>query len=277
MATITEDELLQKGRELGTVEAAIKWMKSQGLTLAANPIPAADKELPPVRQPQSGLEAAAAADEADAAAEDEAAAADNAEAGALDYGNLDFTKMRNDPSIFQQLLKANAEANQRAEQSAKQLYDEGRKRIAEKYAGPSQAERLFALSRAMLSPTKVPGFAGFLGNVTGALSENAKAAREAEQSREEKLFELQQQYQQGQAARQAAMPKTAADLALKYLTATKNNGQVRGIAVGNRLVDPYTNLDIEPPVGTIKMYKGRKYQYMGGGDQYDQSNWKEVR
>lgn len=205
-----------KVQALGSVGAANQWLRDNGYTL-----PPAGRELPPVREQQGGLEAAAAADEADAAADDEAAAADDAEAGALDLGNLDLSKLRGDPSVFQQLLKANTEANQRADQSAKQLYDEGRKRILEKYAGPSQSERLFALSRAMLSPTKVPGFAGFLGNVTGALSENAKAAREAEQSREEKLFELQQQYQQDAATRAAALPKTAADLAAKYLAATK--------------------------------------------------------
>lgn len=141
--------------------------------------------------------------------------------GGLDLANLDFSKLRGDPTIFQQILRANIDANKRAEQSAKQLYEEGRKRIMEKYAGPSQSERLFALSRAMLSPTDFPGFKGFLGNVTGALSENAKAQRMAEQAREEQLFNLQQQYQQGIAQRAAALPKTAADLATKYMAATK--------------------------------------------------------
>lgn len=166
---------------------------------------------------------APAADEADAEGQTDAEgqAEDGAAAGGLDYGNLDIAKLRADPTIFQQLLRASYAANQRAEQSAKKLYDEGRQRIMEKYAGPSQAERLFALSRAMLSPTKVPGFAGFLGNVTGALSENAKAAREAEQAREEQLYNLRQQYAEGTATRAAALPKTAADLAAKYLAATK--------------------------------------------------------
>lgn len=271
MGTVTEDELMAKARELGTVGDAVKWMRSQGMTLAANPV--GQGELPPV-EPKGALEEVSVTEDGDNVDVSE----ETETPGGLDLATLDFGQIKSDPgNFFKSLLAANQAAEQRAATSAKQLYDEGRRRIMEKYAGPTQSERLYALSRAMLSPSKTPGFAGFLGNVTGALSENAKAAREAEQAREEQLFALQQQYQQGELARAAGRPKTAADLAAKYLTATKSNGPVRGIAVGDRLVDPYTGLEIEPPVGTIKMYKGRKYRYMGGGDQYDQSNWKEVR
>lgn len=222
MPTITEDELLQKAEELGTVGDAVKWMKSQGLTLAANPVSAPERELPPLREQQGGL--SAVTEVADTGEEEEAvdAAEDAGMTGALDLANLDFGQLKSDPgAFFKSILAANQAAEERAAQSAKQLYEQGRQRIMEKYAGPSQSERLFALSRAMLSPTDRPGFAGFLGNVTGALEENAKARRVAEQTREEQLFALQQQYQQGEAARAAGRPKTAADLAAKYLAATK--------------------------------------------------------
>lgn len=225
--TITEDEMLDKARELGTIEAAAKWMRQQGLTLAANPIPPANRELPPV-EPQGGLKTAEEASTmaADTGEEDtgteDTGAEDTGAMGGLDLASLDFGQLKSDPGgFFKSLLAANQAADQRAAASAKQLYDAGRQRIMEKYAGPTQSERLFALSKAMLSPTDFPGFKGFLGNVTGALGENAKAAREAEQKREEQLFALQQQYQQGEAARMAARPKTAADLASKYITATK--------------------------------------------------------
>lgn len=180
-------------------------------------------ELPPLSQASSLVATQQVAEPEEAVStmdEEEETGAEDA-MGGLDLANLDFSKLRGDPTIFQQILRANIDANKRAEQSAKQLYEEGRKRIMEKYAGPSQSERLFALSRAMLSPTDFPGFKGFLGNVTGALSENAKAQRMAEQAREEQLFNLQQQYQQGAAQRAAALPKTAADLATKYMAATK--------------------------------------------------------
>lgn len=285
--TITEDELLNKARELGgEIGDAVKWMRRQGLTLAPNPIPPANRELPPA-EPQGGLKTverastmAADTGEEDTGAED-TGTEDTGTLGGLDLANLDFSQIKSDPgSFFQSILKANQAAEQRATLSAKRLYDAGRQRILEKYAGPKRSEQLFALSKAMLSPRDTPGFGGFLANVTGALSENAKAAREAEQKREEQLFALQQQYQQGEAARLAARPRTVADLVAKYINAqtaaAKANAPVRGIAVGNRLVNPYTNQDIEPPVGTIKTYKGRKYEYLGG-DQYDQNNWREVR
>ena len=181
-------------------------------------------ELPPLSQANSLVASQQVAEPEEAVStmdEEEETGAEDA-MGGLDLANLDFSKLRGDPAIFQQILQASIAANKRAEQSAKKLYEEGRKRIMEKYAGPSQSERLFALSRAMLSPTDFPGFKGFLGNVTGALSENAKAQRMAEQAREEQLFNLQQQYQQEAATRAAALPKTAADLALRYLTATKS-------------------------------------------------------
>lgn len=285
--TITEDELMDKARELGTVGAATKWMRQQGLTLAANPIPPANRELPPV-EPQGGLKTAEeastmAADtgEEDTGAED-TGAEDTGAMGALDLANLDFGQIKSDPTkFFQSFLTSMQAAEKNRAASAKRMYEEADKRILEKYAGPSQSERLFALSRAMLSPTDFPGFKGFLGNVTGALSENAKAAREAEQLRQQKQFENYLQYQKGELERAAAQPKTVADLVAKYINAqtaaAKANAPVRGIAVGNRLVNPYTNQDIEPPVGTIKTYKGRKYEYLGGGDQYDQNNWREVR
>lgn len=285
--TITEDELMDKARELGTVGAATKWMRQQGLTLAANPIPPANRELPPV-EPQGGLKTAEEASTmaADTGEEDtgteDTGTEDTGTMGGLDLASIDFGQIKSDPTkFFQSFLTSMQAAEKNRAASAKRMYEEADKRILEKYAGPSQSERLFALSRAMLSPTDFPGFKGFLGNVTGALSENAKAAREAEQLRQQKQFENYLQYQKGELERAAAQPKTVADLVAKYINAqtaaAKANAPVRGIAVGNRLVNPYTNQDIEPPVGTIKTYKGRKYEYLGGGDQYDQNNWREVR
>lgn len=231
MGTVTEDELMAKARELGTVGDAVKWMRSQGMTLAANPV--GQGELPPV-EPKGALEEVSVTEDGDNVDVSE----ETETPGGLDLATLDFGQIKSDPgSFFKSLLAANQAAEQRAATSAKQLYDEGRRRIMEKYAGPTQSERLYALSRAMLSPSKTPGFAGFLGNVTGALSENAKAAREAEQAREEQLFALQQQYQQGEATRMAARPKTAADLASKYITATKApaKSSVSPIMVGTDL------------------------------------------
>lgn len=214
--TITEDEMLDKARELGTIEAAAKWMRQQGLTLAPNPIPPANRELPPV-EPQGGLKTAERASTMAADTGEEDTTYDTEDTGAmggLDLANLDFDQLQSNPgALLKSLFDASQAADKRAALSSKQLYDAGRQRIMEKYAGPTQSERLFALSKAMLSPTDFPGFKGFAANVTGALSENAKAAREAERKREEQLFALQQQYQQGEIERAAARPKTAFELA----------------------------------------------------------------
>lgn len=221
--TITEDELLNKARELGgEIGDAVKWMRRQGLTLVPNPIPPANRELPPV-EPQGGLKTAEEASTmaADTGEEDtgteDTGAEDTGAMGGLDYANVDFSQIKDNPGAFiKSFLDASRASDARRAASAKKLYEEADKRILEKYAGPSQSERLFALSRAMLSPTDFPGFKGFLGNITGALSENAKAAREAEQLRQQKQFENYLQYQKGELERGDAMAKTAADLVLKY-------------------------------------------------------------
>lgn len=225
--TITEDEMLDKARELGTIEAAAKWMRQQGLTLAANPIPPANRELPPV-EPQGGLKTAEEASTMAADTGEEDTGTEDA-TGALDYASIDFSKLKDDPgNTLKSLLMAVDAAEQRKAATAKRLYEEGEKRILEKYAGPSQSERLFALSRAMLSPTDFPGFKGFLGNVTGALGESAKAAREAEQTREQKLFELRQQYLTDEAERAAARPKTALEMAKTIATLSKTKDPFAG-------------------------------------------------
>lgn len=213
--TITEDELLEKARELGldTIAAASRWARDNGLTLVPNPTSDGGGELPPVAQ--GGLSAVSGEDE-----EGDAEMGADTEMGGLDYANLDITKL-NDPKVFQQLYRDQMAAQQRQEQASARLYEEGRKRILEKYAGPSEAERLYALSRAMLSPTDFPGFKGFLGNVVGALSENAAAQRKAELAREEALANYDVQRQQQMIKADAQRPKTALDIARLYATYSK--------------------------------------------------------
>ena len=227
---ITMQELDAKAQELGTIGAATKWMRENGLTLED----AGSGELPPVAQQPVGALSQTAESEP--------------QPDALEYGNLDFNKMRDDPNaFFKVILDAQRSADERAAQSSTQLYEEGRKRIMEKYSGPSQSEQLFALSRAMLSPRKVPGFKGFLGNVVGTLGDNATAMQQAQRAREEQLFALQQQYQQGAAEREAARPRTALELAKTYADVTAPAKRRTGFnPVTGDLVDMETN----QPVGS---------------------------
>lgn len=218
-------------QKLGSVGAALNWARENGYEL-----PPANQELPPVAEQGALAAAAQAADTGEEETMDDTA--DTGGMGGLDLATLDLGQIKTDPAgFFKSILEANQAAEQRAALSAKQLYDAGRQRIMEKYAGPKRSEQLFALSQAMLSPRDTPGFGGFLANVTGALGANAKAVRDAEQAREEQLLALQQQYQQGEAARMAARPKTAADLASKYIAATKApaKSSVSPIMVGSDL------------------------------------------
>lgn len=225
MATITEDELLQKGRELGTVEAAIKWMKSQGLTLAPNPIPAADQELPPIAQPQGGLSVGAEAQAADTAPQEAPQAAPQV-GGLLDINALDF---KNPDATLKAILQATVAGNQRAEQSAKDQFEKSEAYLKQKYGGPSQADMFFALSKAMLSPRKVPGFKGFVGGVMGAFGDVNEAQRKAEQEREAQLMLLRKTRDEAALQRELELPKTAASL-LKISTDLNKPEWVRSVS-----------------------------------------------
>lgn len=211
--TITEDELMDKARELGTIGEATKWMKANGIILMPNPIPPADEELPPVSQTQGAL--STMDDEEETGAEDAMGGLDLA---SLDFSNMDRAKL---PGLLNTLYQQSLKADRRAERSEKELYDKAREQIMQKYAGPSQAEQLFALSRAMLAPRKVPGFGGFMGNVMGAFGSMEAAQRTAEQERAERLLALQQSVLQRNAVREAQRPKTAYEMIKAYGALTK--------------------------------------------------------
>lgn len=70
--------------------------------------------------------------------------------------------------------------------------------IEQNYRGPGLSEQLFAISQALLSPRKMPGFSGTLANISPVFTQIAKAQRTAAQERAEALMKLQQQYQSGE-------------------------------------------------------------------------------
>lgn len=167
----------------------------------------------------------------------------------------------------------------------KAQYDLATAELEKRRFGPSRAEQLFQLAAAIGKPTYDRRFGSIMANVVPAFADIEKANRLATEERSAAAQALRNKYlgedqqlgfnilEQRQKNLSALTPLAVAQARAD----AKANAPVRGVAVGNRLVNPYTNQDIEPPVGTIKTYKGRKYQYIGGGDQYDQNNWKEVR
>jgi hypothetical protein len=149
-------------------------------------------------------------------------------------------------------------------------YDRLEKELLARRTGPSLSERLYQLSAAFAKPTTVRGFGGVMNNIMPVLQQQAQATREGEESRAEALNALQQAQlaaKQGLLGQELTTELKLADLQ------RKSNAPVRGVAVGDRLVNPYTNEEIGPPAGTKRVYDGRVYTFMGG-DQYDKKNWK---
>ena len=149
-------------------------------------------------------------------------------------------------------------------------YDRLEKELLARRTGPSLSERLYQLSAAFAKPTTVRGFGGVMNNIMPVLQQQAQATREDAENRAEALSKLQQAQL---VAKQGLLgQELTTELKLAELN-RKANAPVRGVAVGDRLVNPYTNEDIDIPIGTKKVYNGRVYTYTGGG-QYDEQNWK---
>lgn len=118
--------------------------------------------------------------------ENEAAAVDNKIAGALSsLTNLSAMDL-SDPNKVSQAIINNA-----AEQ--KRYYDELSQKIRERRYGPSESERLLALSSAFFAPTSVRGFSGTMGNVMPVLQKFGELKRTGEEKRAEALQGLAKQ------------------------------------------------------------------------------------
>lgn len=206
---ISMQDFDKKVQELGSVGAANQWLRQNGYELP----PADSGELPPI----GGL-SAAQNQEVDMGAvggpdeEDEEALGGLA---AADDGSLDFTKL-NDPSVFNRMYASQRRATAAQDQSAKQLFEQARAKLMQRYAGPTRSDQLLAISSAMLAPRKVPGFKGFLGSMVNTSLGISQAQQQAERQREEQLMALQQQYQTGAAARAAAQQKGTLELLRTY-------------------------------------------------------------
>lgn len=201
---ITMAQLDAKAQELGDVGKALAWAKANGYEVDTG------TELPPV----GGLAAAGGEEPAMGGPDEEDEDLDYGGLAAAD-GSLDFAKL-NDPAVFNNMYASQRRAAAAQEQSAKQLFEQARAKLAERYAGPARSDQLLAISSAMLSPRKVPGFKGFLGRMVDTSLNISQAQRQAEQQREDQLLALQQQYQTGAASRQAAQQNALLGLLKTY-------------------------------------------------------------
>ncbi len=153
-------------------------------------------------------------------------------------------------------------------------YDDLTAKLTAQRAGPSFSERMYQLSSAFFAPTTTRGFSGVMGNVMPVLQAQQQAQRAGEMSRQEALDKL----RAAQLTQREGLANQDVSTALA-MAKINNKPPVRGIAVGDTLRNPYTGAIIEPPpppIGTIKVYEGRQYTFIGG-DQYDKNNWKVVK
>lgn len=113
-------------------------------------------------------------------------AADEAAAGAYaNLGGLSAMSLKT-PEDFSRAILANS-------QEQKRYYDDLAKQIKERRYGPSDSERLLALSAAFFAPTSVRGFSGTMGNVLPVLQKFGEMKRTGEEERTEALQNLAKQ------------------------------------------------------------------------------------
>jgi hypothetical protein len=118
-------------------------------------------------------------------AADNAAADENATDAYASLGGLSAMDLT-DPKQISQAILANS-ANQ------KKYYDSLANQIRQRRYGPSESEKLLALSAAFFKPTTVRGFSGTMGNVLPVLQKFGELKRDEEEKRIEALQGLAKQ------------------------------------------------------------------------------------
>jgi hypothetical protein len=111
-------------------------------------------------------------------------------------------------------------------------------RLRERRAGPSNAEKWFSIAAALGKPTRTGSFGESLGNLNEVLAKQNAMKREAQEERDALL----EQYGMKIGGEQLRMLQSGATQAGQiYRAEMAANKPVRGIAVGDKLVNPYTN------------------------------------
>lgn len=263
---ISMRELNAKAQELGTVGEALQWAAANGYEVDPN---GSTAELPPLPGQQPVYDEPGGLTQATTAPEEPEA--DDEDLGA---GDVDFTKL-SDPAAFNQLYRQSLAQQAEYERTAAQRFAEAKARLEEKYRGPNTAEQLFSLSRALLSPRSVPGFAGAMGQIVGSFEDVEKAKRQAENARAEQLAALQAQYDQGRFQRAGAGQKTLTDLLKTYAAVNKPVKARTGFnPITGKLVDMDSGLPVIPPPPRLGEVRDG-YRYIGG-DPASEKSWKKV-
>lgn len=111
-------------------------------------------------------------------------------------------------------------------------------KLRERRAGPSNSEKWLAIAAALGKPTKTGSFGESLGNLSETLLNQQAMKRKAQEERDMLL----EQYGLKIGGEQLRMLQSGATQAGQlYRAELAANKPVRGIAVGDKLVNPYTN------------------------------------
>lgn len=186
---ISMRELDAKAQELGTIGEALQWAKANGYevdtqngfaALPGEELPSVADQQPLFNEPTGALSRTATQAEAVVPGTDGEVVEQAQEAPAGALSEMD--------AIRQKILGYPAER----EKARADMFERGQQYLSRMYPGPSRSQQLFALSKALLSPTPYRGFAGVMSNVNDALGAVSKARDEAMRKRSEAEMELQQ-------------------------------------------------------------------------------------
>lgn len=197
------------------------------------------------------------------AADQDAAGSEGQYAGGLDAINL------SNPQDVSKAILANARAQ-------KQYYDRLAEQIKNRRYGPSESEKLFALSAALFSPTRVRGLSGTMGNVMPVLQKFGELRRTGEEERTQALQELSKQRMQ----LAQGNVKTALDLQRLMRTYPTGGGYdaQRGVFYNRNNPRPTQEVYNDPTLGKLVLWQdglwrttganGKTYAYERYGDEY---------
>lgn len=167
--------------------------------------------------------------------------------------------------------------------SRDQLFVDAMKRLRDDRVGPTAAERLFAISKALSRPTRTGSFFEELGNVGGALGEQEAEKRKAQMERAAML----EKYGFGQSDATIAGLESQINMRMKMQAA--EDARVKAEAAANK--PEYRVLPADASLINVKDYApqsqeavtmptigdvSKGYEYIGGSPDQEKS-WRKVR
>lgn len=197
--------------------------------------------------------------------------------GALSAAATDGALVAPSPSEWTSWQKRNADLQEQQAAMRKQQFEQGQQIIQQMYGGPSPSERMWALSRALLSPRRYKGLAGTLDNLTQSYADVSTQSRTAEKQRAEALLRLQNSYQDADMkSAESGLERELQLLQARYKAgkpATRRTG-FNPLNGKLQFMDTGEDVGAPPPPKVGEIRDG--YRYVGG-DFADENNWVKVR